>query len=142
MNPITISDFLRKRRIDLGLKQRDVAALLNVNVASIRNWEGNWRQPHISELPKIIAFIGCCPYNAALPLHERLVLWRGYNGLTQREMAEIIGIDPTTLARLEGGHIRNRKNRTGYIHRLREALQSRRYEVGLAARMKGSTIPV
>jgi transcriptional regulator with XRE-family HTH domain len=120
--PVNISDFLRKRRIDLGLKQRDVAALLNVNVESIRNWEGGWRQPHIAELPKIIAFIGCCPYDLTLPLHKRIVLWRSYNGVTQKEMAEIIGIDPTTLARLEDGRIQKRSHYLRYIDRLKVSL--------------------
>ncbi len=122
--PKTISDFLRKRRIDLGLWQRDVAAILDVNVASIRNWEGNWRKPHVEELPGLIWFIGFCPYDVTLPMHKRIVLWRSYNGLTQKEMAKRMGIDPTTLARLESGRIRNDAHRTYYLKVLRDALHN------------------
>jgi len=124
-NPLTISDFLRKRRIDLGLRQRDVASILHVNVGSIRNWESNTCEPIISKLSTIIEFIRYCPYDVRLPTHKKVVLWRSYNGLTQKEMARLVGIDPTTLARLENGRIRMSSHSALYIDRLRAALRAR-----------------
>ena len=100
------------------MKQREVAAILDVNVASVRNWEGNLREPHISEIPGIINYIGYCPYDLSLPLEKRAVVWRSYNGLTQKRMAKIIQVDPTTLARLERGRIRHPLNRARYTNRL------------------------
>jgi transcriptional regulator with XRE-family HTH domain len=124
LEPVSVGDFLRKRRIDLGMMQREVARSLNVSVVSIRNWEGNWREPHLSELPAIINFIGYCPYDIGLTLFQRVAVWRRANGLTQKRMAEIIGVDPSTLARLEQGRIRELTRRTRYLEQLQKALSA------------------
>lgn len=101
--PETIGDFLRKKRLDSGLLQKDVATLLKINVASIRNWESNLRLPDLQALPEIINFIGCCPYDVNLPFNKKLVIRREINGITQKKMARLIGVDPSTLARWEQG---------------------------------------
>jgi DNA-binding transcriptional regulator YiaG len=41
----TLGDQLRAKRLDLGLRQRDVAILLRVNKASVLNWENNRKKP-------------------------------------------------------------------------------------------------
>jgi len=38
-NPVTIGDHIRKRRMDLGLLQREVAEIIGVTESSIWNWE-------------------------------------------------------------------------------------------------------
>ena len=100
-SPITIGDYLRKRRIDLGLRQKDVAKLLKTNSTSIHNWENNLSQPFLQALSEIINFIGFCPYDSSLPIFQKLIIWRSFNGISQKEMAELIGVDPSTLARWE-----------------------------------------
>ncbi|WP_394347489.1 helix-turn-helix transcriptional regulator [Pedobacter polaris] len=44
-NPQTISEHLKKRRMDLGLLQADVARRLNVCDESIGNWENGHSKP-------------------------------------------------------------------------------------------------
>ena len=41
----TIGDQLRKRRLDLGLRQKDVARLLGVDETTVYNWEGHRTSP-------------------------------------------------------------------------------------------------
>ena len=57
----TIGDHLRKRRLDLGLLQREVAEELGVTESTIWNWEANCSSPQLGFIPKTIAFLGYNP---------------------------------------------------------------------------------
>jgi transcriptional regulator with XRE-family HTH domain len=50
----TLGDHIRKRRLDLGLLQREVAAKLSVTESTIWNWESNTTDPALRLLPAII----------------------------------------------------------------------------------------
>jgi transcriptional regulator with XRE-family HTH domain len=52
--------YLRRRRIELGLYQKDVAARLGVTTSTIWNWEHGWtiRKKFI---PRIVVFLGYNP---------------------------------------------------------------------------------
>lgn len=52
-----LGDHMRKRRMDLGLFQREVASRIGVSEATIYNWEGNKTSPQIRHIPKIIQFL-------------------------------------------------------------------------------------
>ncbi|HUV94849.1 MAG TPA: helix-turn-helix transcriptional regulator [Anaerolineae bacterium] len=94
----TLGDHLRKRRLDLGFLQRDVAQKLGVREATIYNWESNRKSPQLRFLPRIIEFLGYVPYDTQpQALGKRIVLWRRMLGLTQREVAQRLGVDPGTL---------------------------------------------
>lgn len=54
-------------------------------------------------MPAIIEFLGYNPLPSANGLGEELVRQRTSLGLTQREAAARMGVDPTTLARWERG---------------------------------------
>jgi len=41
-NPKTIGEHIRKRRMDLGLMQREVAKIIGVTESTIWNWENGW----------------------------------------------------------------------------------------------------
>jgi len=104
----TIGDHIRKRRLELKLLQREVGEALGVTDSSVWNWENNWSKPRLSYLPGIIAFLG---YNPApkepRTLGEKLLRYRQERGLTQKDLARQIGIDPGTLSRMEGGRERS-----------------------------------
>ena len=55
-------------------------------------------------MPKIIEFLGYIP-NLITPksLGEKIVLYRKMRGLTQKELARQLGIDPGTLGKWERG---------------------------------------
>lgn len=96
---ITYGDHLRKKRLDLKLSQPQVAKIINVMTDTITNWELNRTEPPITYVPKIISFLGYSPISHQNPI----INYRIQKGLTQKELARILKIDPGTLARIERG---------------------------------------
>ncbi len=98
----TIGDHIKKRRLELGLYQAQVAEMIGVDECTVTNWEKNRTTPTLRCLPKIIEFLGYdLTGGDACTLGRRLVQYRKCRGMTQKELARLIGIDPTTLGRLE-----------------------------------------
>ena len=59
----------------------------------------------MAQIPKIIEFLGCDPFaKETAILGEKIHEYRRVHGLTQKKLAEKLGVDPTTLAGWEGGH--------------------------------------
>jgi transcriptional regulator with XRE-family HTH domain len=57
----TLGDHIRKRRLDLGLLQREVAEKIGVTKATIYHWERQRTQPEIRFIARIIEFLGYDP---------------------------------------------------------------------------------
>ena len=102
----SLGDHIRARRLSLGLLQRDVATLMDVNPATIANWEKGRTEPPVAFLPRIMAFLGYCPYQQARSLGERLWLHRTHQGLSHRQLAKLLGVDSGSLSRWETGERR------------------------------------
>ena len=103
----TIGDHIRKKQIDLGLYQKEVAEIIGISEATIYNWENNiTTNPPVSVYPKIYMFLGYVPYNPIMPFHEKLGLIQKALGFTQREFASRIGFDPSTVLRWKRGMIK------------------------------------
>lgn len=98
----TIGDHLRKKRLDLGLLQKEVAQRLGVDTDSVTNWEKGYSSPLLRLIPKVIQFLGYIPGDLqGLPLGERIVAIRRTLGIRQEDLARELGVDATTLARWE-----------------------------------------
>ena len=99
----TIGDHLRKRRLDLGLLQRQVAEQIGADTCSVTNWELNHTEPELRFLPGIIRFLGYAPWSADGSVGERVLGYRRERGLPQSALARLLKIDPGTLSRWERG---------------------------------------
>jgi transcriptional regulator with XRE-family HTH domain len=99
----TLGDHIRKRRLDLQLLQSDVARRLGVTECSVWNWENNATAPVFPYWPAIVGFLGYNPLPEPQTPAEQLVQDRKIQGLSQKEMAKRLGVDPSTLARRERG---------------------------------------
>jgi len=98
----TYGDHLRKKRLDLNLSQPQVAKIINVTTDSITNWELNRGTPNLNLIPKIISFLGFVPsFN-----ENEIKQYRVQKGISQKELSEILNIDPTTLSRIENNGAR------------------------------------
>ncbi len=97
----TWGERLRKRRLDLGLLQKEVAKIIGVTTDSVCYWENNRAEPEIRYLPKIIAFLGYAPEMEAQTPGEQIVAARKLRGMSQKELARELGVDPGTLGRWE-----------------------------------------
>jgi len=103
---VTIGDHLRKRRLDLGLLQRELAERLGVDEMTVTNWELNRTRPAVRFIPSLIRLIGYLPYPVGTTLADQLVACRTAQGLSQKATARLLGIDPGTLGRWESGERR------------------------------------
>jgi transcriptional regulator with XRE-family HTH domain len=102
----TLGDHVRKRRLDLGLTQKQVAREIGAHVTSVRNWEGNATTPALRFVPGIVRFLGYVPFPPSQGLSERLKGYRRVQGLSQRDMAQRLGVEESTVARWERGRSR------------------------------------
>ena len=73
------------------------------NSTTVHNWESNTSLPAIRYLPAIIQFLGYDPQPSVDSFPDRLATARRTLGLSQRKMAEKLGIDPGTLQGWEAG---------------------------------------
>ena len=100
----TLGDHLRKRRLDLALTQKDVADRLGADETSVWNWEKNRSSPALRFVPRVIEFLGYVPDDTKPKgLGQRIVAFRRLRGLTQKELARRLGVDPSTIASWERG---------------------------------------
>ncbi len=72
---------------------------------TVSNWETGRTTPVLKFIPKIISFLGYTPWDGkARTPGERLRAYRWTRGLSQKEMAGLLGVDSGTLARREKSH--------------------------------------
>ena len=58
----TIGDHIRKKRLDLGLLQKEVAQHVGVDTNSVTNWEKGHTSPRLHIIPRIMEFLGYVPF--------------------------------------------------------------------------------
>jgi transcriptional regulator with XRE-family HTH domain len=102
----SLGDHIRARRLSLGHLKRDVAARMHVNPSTIANWEKGRTEPPVAFWPRIMTFLGYCPYQQARSFGERLWLHRTHQGLSVRQLAKLLGVDSGSLSRWETGERR------------------------------------
>ena len=74
-------------------------------MTTLLDWEKHHHEPEIWHYPKIMDFLSYCPYQSVTTLGDFVLTYRVYRlDWSQKEMAKAIGIDPATLARIEGNH--------------------------------------
>lgn len=100
VEPKTLGEHLRKRRGELGLFQREVAAQIGVTPTTVLDWEKG-KPPYDRYLPRIIIFLGYDPRPAPRTLGERLHRARGTHGLSGKAAARLLGVDEGTFYRWE-----------------------------------------
>jgi len=79
---------------------------LGIALSSISNWERNTYPPDPKRLPAIYDFLSYSLVGDLRPLRERLRAWRIAHGLTQRQVAQRLGVATKTVRRLEGTNTR------------------------------------
>ena len=99
--------------------QGELAACLGVDKTTIGNWERNLTSPALQHGPSIIHFLGYAPLESGGSLPEQLRAYRWMHGVTQRQLAETIGVDELAIRTWESG--RKRPNPTNE-RRLKELL--------------------
>ena len=82
----------------MKLTKRQLSFNLNVSDVTIYLWERNKARPSLTQIPRIIEFLGQYPFKKkAENLGEKLREYRRIHGLTQQKLAERLGVDETTV---------------------------------------------
>jgi transcriptional regulator with XRE-family HTH domain len=97
----TLGTAFRERRWSRGLEQWQAADEIGVSVATYRTWEVNRSVPTVKHPPAAIAFLGRDWRESNGSFGARVRATRTQRGLSIREAAGEMGIDPTTLRRWE-----------------------------------------
>jgi DNA-binding transcriptional regulator YiaG len=114
-DPQTIGEHFKRRRLELGLTQKELATQLEVSEWTVINWETGIRQPRITHYPAIVRFLGSdpsCPANSA---DTSLGAIRRSLGVPRRELARRIGVDEGTLCDWEKGSRRASRGTRGRV---------------------------
>ena len=102
--PQTVGSHLRKKRLELGLTQREAGWRLGVTLFTVINWESGRCEPAPHRLPVIREFLD---YEAQLvaptTLAEHLAAKRRQLGWTQKKASAELGVDPSTWSAWEAG---------------------------------------
>jgi transcriptional regulator with XRE-family HTH domain len=105
--------------LDLALFQKDVAQRLGADETSVWNWEKNRSSPALRFVPRIIAFLGYQPDDTEPKnLGQRIAAFRRLRGLTQKELARRLGVDPSTIASWERGEHRPSRHLASIINQI------------------------
>lgn len=101
--PISVGDHIRKKRLQLGLYQREVAQQIGVNTWTILNWEKGHTEPPIAAFPAIFKFLGYYPFPEPVTIQDQLIAKRRKMGWTIQDAATAIVVDPGTWGDWERG---------------------------------------
>lgn len=99
--PRTLGQHLKKRRLELGLLQRDLRTRFKLEKETYANWEKDRCYPAIKHWPAIIQFLGCDPNLEPNTLGKRLLAYRRRYGISRKALATILAVDEATLWRWE-----------------------------------------
>ena len=80
----------RKRRMDLGLLQREVAKIIGVTESSVWNWE-HGVEPEQHYNPKIIKFLGYIPFDCPDDTVGRPAWYKRAMGMNLDHLGEAMG---------------------------------------------------
>jgi transcriptional regulator with XRE-family HTH domain len=120
----TVGDHLHRRRLQLGMLQRQVAEQLGVEQGTIYNWEKNRCQPRVQHMPAVVQFLGYTPAVATDRWAARLLQGRKAMGLSQKEAARQMGVVQCTLARWERGEREPEGENTARAQRFLQAAET------------------
>jgi transcriptional regulator with XRE-family HTH domain len=87
--------------MDLELLQREAADQIGTRVENLTNWERGKHPPAIRFLPGIIRFLGYDPLPDGETAGDRIRQSRKKLGLSQRKLADLLGVDPSTVWKWE-----------------------------------------
>jgi transcriptional regulator with XRE-family HTH domain len=96
VEPCSLGEHIRKRRLDLGLLQAEVAAEIGVTESTVWNWE-HGTEPELIHIPAVLAFLGYIPWDCPDDPVGRLAYFKKVHGLSLHRLGALMGRDPEQL---------------------------------------------
>ncbi len=100
-----MGEHVRKKRLKMGLMQKEVANQLGVVPWTILNWEKGHTAPPIASIPAIVRFLGYDPFPQPKTLSQHLLAKRQTMGWSIKEAATTLGVDSGTWSKWERGQL-------------------------------------
>ena len=98
---------IRKRRLEEKITGEELARLIGVNMNTVYKWERNLFTPPIWYMERIFKFLGYDPgWMVTRLCGKEIVAYRGHHGLSLKDLARILGVDPGALRRWERNECR------------------------------------
>jgi len=118
----SVGEIVSYYRIKRGLTRDELTAALGINKSYLSAIETGGRVPSASLLLKISKTLKInikllmpdVPDNEA-PIGEKVRYYRRLKGLKQKELAELVGVEPTTISRIERGIVILSEDRAAQI---------------------------
>ena len=92
---------MRAHRIDLGLLQKEVAARIGVDTATVTNWELGNTEPEERFIPALIRYLGQNPLPEPRSPGEQVRRERLTRGLTISALAKLARVDEASVSHME-----------------------------------------
>jgi transcriptional regulator with XRE-family HTH domain len=110
VEPRTLGEHIRKRRLDLGLHQSEIARQIGVTESTVWNWE-HGTEPELIHIPAVLAFLGYVPWDEPADPVGRLSHFKKVKGLSFERLGALMGRDPEQLGDwLSGRHVPCKRN--------------------------------
>jgi transcriptional regulator with XRE-family HTH domain len=98
----TWGDHIKTRRLDLKLTKRQLSLRFHIDDTTIYLWKKNRVRPSLTQIPKVIEFLGRDPFEKKIDiLADRIKDFRQIRGISQKKLAHLVGIDPSTVSNWE-----------------------------------------
>lgn len=94
----------------MGLLQKEVAAGLGVDTATVTNWELGHTEPEERFVPTLIRFLGHNPLAEPRSPGEQVRRERLTHGLSIAALAKLAGVDEASVSHMEKGNVRTHPN--------------------------------
>ncbi len=101
----TLGDHIRRRRLDLGLLQVEVAAEIGVTESTVWNWE-HGTEPELIHIPAVLAFLGYIPWEEPENPVGKLAYFKKVKGLSLQRLGSLMGRDPEQLEDWLSGRVK------------------------------------
>lgn len=96
-----IGHHILKRRLDLGLQQKQAARQIGVHPGCLENWEYGRTTPADRFMPAVIQFLGYNPLPSPSTTGERIAYARAACGWSRKRLARLADVDEATVRRIE-----------------------------------------
>jgi len=104
VNPQTLGDFIRVKRVEALQLQSDVARIIGVSEDTITNWETNRFVPQINLYPAIFQYLGYYPFHhESDSIAGKLKQVRYCLGLSYEAAGELFAVNASTIRAWELG---------------------------------------
>jgi len=105
MAPSTLGEHIRKKRLDLGLLQVEVARHIGITESTVWNWE-HGTEPELIHIPAVLDFLGYVPWDCPADSVGRLAYFKKVKGLSLQRLGSFMGRDPEQLEDWLSGRVK------------------------------------